>query len=186
VTAAPALRPAAFLDRDGVLNRAIIRSGKPHPPASLEELEIVPEAGEALQRLKEAGFALVVVTNQPDVARGLTPLAVVEAINQRIRKALPVDAVEMCLHDDLDGCDCRKPKPGMLTRAAERLRIDLSLSFMVGDRWRDIAAGRAAGCRTILVGEGYGERLASPPEATVATITEAVEWILESLRNGAT
>jgi D-glycero-D-manno-heptose 1,7-bisphosphate phosphatase len=145
-------------------------------------MEIVPEAPSALKRLKEAGFVLIVVTNQPDVARGTTPLSVVESINDRLAQAMPVDAWEMCIHDDADNCDCRKPKPGMLTRSGARLNISLGSSAMVGDRWRDIEAGRAAGCRTILVGDGYGEKEIAAPDAKVLTIAEAAEWILGNLR----
>ena len=171
-----------FLDRDGVLNRAVVRDGRPYPPANVADMEIAPEAPEALRRLKQAGFLLVVVTNQPDVARGTTPLIVAEAINARITDTMPVDAVEMCIHDDADRCDCRKPKPGMLVRSAARLQIDLAASVMVGDRWRDIEAGRAAGCRTVLVGDGYGEPATCAPDMTVAHMGEAATWILETTR----
>jgi len=172
---------AVFLDRDGVVNRAVIRDGKPFPPANLEELEITPGTESALQDLKKRGFKLIIVTNQPDVARGLTSQAAVEKINQALATSLPLDDVFVCYHSDENNCDCRKPKPGMLLEAAQKHNIDLSRSYMVGDRWRDIDAGHNAGCKTILVDSGYNERApARPPEARVRSLREAADWILQS------
>jgi len=174
------MRRAVFLDRDGVLNRAVVRDGKPYPPATPEELEIVPEAPEALARLKASGFLLVVVTNQPDVSRGTQTREVVEAIHERLRAALPIDDVRTCYHDDHDGCDCRKPKPGLLLKAAAEFGLELEASFMVGDRWRDIDAGAAAGCRTIYIDLGYRERGPSKPANYRAKdLCETVGWILQ-------
>jgi D-glycero-D-manno-heptose 1,7-bisphosphate phosphatase len=170
---------AVYLDRDGVLNRAMVRDGKPYPPASPAEFEILPGVPEALARLRKAGFRLVVVTNQPDVARGVTPLSTIEAIHARMAAILPLDAIEACLHSHDGECDCRKPQPGLLLRDAAAHGVDLRGSFMVGDRWRDIDAGAAAGCRTILVDEGYAERApARPPDHVCGSLPEAAEWIL--------
>lgn len=171
---------AVFLDRDGVLNEPVVRNGKPYPPASLDELRIYPDAAPALARLKHAGFLLIVVTNQPDVARGRTPRRLVEAVNTAIGAALPIDDFLVCWHDDADACACRKPKPGLLREASSRYGIDLSRSFLIGDRWRDIDAGAAAGCRTVLIDRHYRER---PPEHApdfrAESLTEAAEWILQ-------
>src|SRR5208283_5326469 len=139
---------AVFLDRDGVLNRAIVRDGKPYPPSSLEQLEIVEGAAAGLARLKDLGFLLFVVTNQPDVARGTQTVEAVRAIHDAMRQTLTIDEFLICPHDDQDGCQCRKPSPGLIIEAQHRYGIDLSRSFLVGDRWRDIDAGHAAGCRT--------------------------------------
>lgn len=167
---------AVFLDRDGVINRAVVRAGKPHPPASVDELELLPGVPEALARLKAAGYSLVVVTNQPDIARGATTAGAVEAIHARLRATLPIDEIRVCPHDDADGCACRKPKPGLLLRPP---RHDLAASVMVGDRWRDIEAGRAAGCGvTILVDYGYDEAPAAEPTARVGSLAEAADWLL--------
>jgi D-sedoheptulose 7-phosphate isomerase len=175
----PDLRRAVFLDRDGVLNEAVIRDGKPHPPASLSDLRIVPGTATALARLKEKNFLLLVVTNQPDVARGKQKRDVVEEIDRRLRAELPLDDVFTCFHDDADACDCRKPQPGLLTRAAQLYGIDLSRSYLAGDRWRDIDAGASAGCKTVWIDHGYTEQPpASPPDARVASLVDAVEWIL--------
>jgi D-glycero-D-manno-heptose 1,7-bisphosphate phosphatase len=177
-------RPAVFLDRDGVLNRVYVRDGVSHPPAHLDELEFLPGVADAAGRLHSAGFALVVVTNQPDVARGTQTRARVEELNDRVRAALPVLDVLTCFHDTPDGCACRKPKPGLLLEAAARWGLDLPRSFMVGDRWSDVAAGRAAGCRSLLVETPYSGRERCRPDRCVADLTEAAEWIISFTRGG--
>jgi D-glycero-D-manno-heptose 1,7-bisphosphate phosphatase len=170
---------AVFLDRDGVLNEAILREGRPYPPASVEELRVVPDAAQALAQLKAAGFELIVVTNQPDVARGTQSRAAVEAMNAMLGAALPIDEFCVCFHGDADECNCRKPKPGLLEDAATRRGIDLRRSFMIGDRWRDIDAGAAAGCRTILIDRQYRERVPEHvPDCRVTSLSAAVSWIL--------
>jgi D-glycero-D-manno-heptose 1,7-bisphosphate phosphatase len=175
-------RSAVFLDRDGVLNEAVVREGKPYPPASAGEVRIVPGAAQALQRLKSLGLPLIVVTNQPDVARGGQTAGAVEAIHNRLRAELPIDDFLVCFHDDGDGCACRKPKPGLILEGAARHGADLSRSFLIGDRWRDIDAGKAAGCRTVWIDHGYREREPSAPDARVTSLAEAVAWILTELQ----
>jgi D-glycero-D-manno-heptose 1,7-bisphosphate phosphatase len=149
---------AVFLDRDGVVNRAIVRDGLPYPPTSLAELQILPGVPEALHALKDAGFLLLVVTNQPDVARGSTTRAAVEELNDALARQLPIDRFYACYHDSGDGCACRKPRPGMLLEASREHGIDLPGSIMVGDRWRDVEAGAAAGCRTVFIDYEYREK----------------------------
>jgi transaldolase len=167
---------AVFLDRDGVLNHAVLRDGKPHPPRDLSELRIVEEAGPALKRLRDAGYRLIVVTNQPDVARATTTREVVDAINARIGAAMAVDEFVVC---DQDGdAPCRKPNPGMLLGAAKRHDLDLRRSFLIGDRWRDVAAGQRAGCVSLFIDHHYAERQPDPPFVRVASIEAAVDWIL--------
>jgi D-glycero-D-manno-heptose 1,7-bisphosphate phosphatase len=175
-----ALRQAVFLDRDGVINRALERDGKPYPPANLSEFEILPGVAEACLSLRVAGYLLVVATNQPDVGRGTIPKATVEAIHQHMCRKLPLDAVEVCYHPGKgqSDCPCRKPRPGMLTQAAERLGIDLSRSWMVGDRWRDVDCGHAAGCRTIFIDRGYAEELRQKPDFRARDLEEAAGIIL--------
>jgi D-glycero-D-manno-heptose 1,7-bisphosphate phosphatase len=174
-------QPAVFLDRDGVINRAEVRNGVPHPPQNLEDFELLAGAVGAVDRLREAGFAIVIVTNQPDVARGEQRRAVVESMNEVVREALEPDSIMVCYHDEVEDCGCRKPAPGMLLAAAEELSLDLVRSFMVGDRWRDIDAGRRAGCQTVFVDRGYGERQPEAPDAIVADLTEAGDWIFAEL-----
>jgi D-glycero-D-manno-heptose 1,7-bisphosphate phosphatase len=180
----PASNPrsrAVFLDRDGVLNRAIVRDGKPYPPASLAELEIVEDAAISLGLLKNLGFLLLVVTNQPDVARGTQTLEAIHEMHEAMRQTLPLDDFLICPHDDRDSCRCRKPLPGLLLEAQTRYGIDLAGSFLVGDRWRDIDAGRAAGCRTVLLDYNYRERGPShPPDARAGSLRDAVDWIVRS------
>jgi D-glycero-D-manno-heptose 1,7-bisphosphate phosphatase len=171
-------RPAVFLDRDGVLNRAFVRAGKPYPPATLEEFELLPGVEAAARRLKGEGFALVVATNQPDVAKGLQRREVVDAMHDRLRRALPLDAIKVCWCVEGPGCGCYKPEPGLLLDAAGELGLDLARSFMVGDRWRDVGAGRRAGCFTILIDRGYDEPLTETPDAVCADLAEAADVIL--------
>ena len=170
---------AVFLDRDGVINRAIVRDGKPYPPDTLDELELIEGVSSALSRLHEAGFRLIVVTNQPDVARGVQTREAVETIHARLVAELPLDEVLACYHDG-DACECRKPKPGALLDAARRHGIDLEQSFMVGDRWRDIEAGQRAGCRCLFVDNGYREPQPSAPFVRIPSLAAAAEWILEN------
>jgi D-glycero-D-manno-heptose 1,7-bisphosphate phosphatase len=173
---------AVFLDRDGVLNEAVVRDGKPYPPANAAEMRLVPGVEVALKRLKSLGFLLIVVTNQPDVAKGLQDRGVVEEIHARLAAVLPLDDILVCYHSGEDGCECRKPAPGMLRQAAERHGIDLPRSFLIGDRWRDVEAGQAVGCRTIQIDYGYRERgPAMPPERLVSSISEAAAWIAEQV-----
>jgi D-glycero-D-manno-heptose 1,7-bisphosphate phosphatase len=174
------VRRAVFLDRDGVINRALERDGLPYPSASLSEFEIFPEVPEACRRLKQAGFLLVVATNQPDVGRGTLKQGAVEEIHAEMRRRLPLDGVEVCYHPGkgLSDCNCRKPRPGMLLRAARELNIDVTQSWMVGDRWRDVDCGHAAGCRTIFIDRGYAEELKQPPDFRVKNLLEAAEIIL--------
>ncbi len=180
-------RRAVFLDRDGVLNRAIVRDGKPHPPSSPDQLEVLPGVPAACAALRGEGFLLIVVTNQPDVARGTQRWPVVEAINEALRARVPLDDIWVCCHDDPDGCLCRKPRPGLLLAAARDWGIDLAGSFMVGDRCKDIEAGGRAGCRTVLIDCDYSETRRCSPDKTAASLREAAAWILEASghrRNG--
>lgn len=167
---------AVFLDRDGTINRSFVREGKPYPPAGLEEFELLPDAVEACLLMKAAGFLLVLATNQPDVGRGTTSREAVEEIHAYLCKHVPLDAVEVC-YDPYDPSDCRKPQPGMLLRAAADMGIDLKLSWMVGDRWRDVDCGYAAGCRTVFIDNGYAEELRAVPDYRVANLLEAAKII---------
>jgi D-glycero-D-manno-heptose 1,7-bisphosphate phosphatase len=169
---------AVFLDRDGVLNRAIVRDGRPYPPAALAALEILPGVPDAVCRLKGAGFLVIGATNQPDVARGTQRREVVEAINAQLKATMPITEIFVC-YEDGDQCPRRKPNPGLLLEAALTYGIDLSASFMVGDRWRDVEAGRRAGCQTVFLDLGYMERPPDPPaDHTAADLPSAVAWIL--------
>lgn len=173
-----ASRRAVFLDRDGVLNQTTVRDGVTRPPDHLGEFAFLPGVPDAVRRLADAGFALVVVTNQPDVARGVQSRERVEEIHDHLRRELPLLDVLACYHDNGDGCACRKPKPGMLLEAARRWSINLEQSFLVGDRWSDVLAGQAAGCRTVLVHTPYSGRDRCAPDCCVAGLPEAAAWVL--------
>lgn len=177
-------RRAVFLDRDGVLNRAFVRAGVPYPPASVAAVEILPGVRVALDLLAASHFALIVVTNQPDVARGTQTRGEVERINTHLQACLPLDAVYTCYHDTPDGCACRKPKPGLLLQAAGEHDLALDESFMVGDRWSDVAAGAAAGCTTLLIDTSYNQRERCVPDALVADLGEAARQITARLTIG--
>jgi D-glycero-D-manno-heptose 1,7-bisphosphate phosphatase len=172
---------AVFLDRDGVLNRPVVRRGKPYPPKDPGELEILPGVKSALDRLRNAGFRLIVVSNQPDVARGTQDRKTAEAINAKLRAALQLDDIFVCYHDDRDRCDCRKPLPGLVLGAAREHHVDLAGSFVVGDRWKDIEAGKRAGCRTVFIDWGYNESLRSKPDHSVRSLAEAADWIVKQI-----
>mgnify|MGYP003394593778 CR=1 FL=1 len=173
------MRRAVFLDRDGVINHAVVREGRPYPPANLAEMEILPGVLDAVKALHDAGLMLIVVTNQPDVARGTTPRAVVEEINNYLASCMPLDEFRTCYHDSGDGCDCRKPLPGAIMSAATKYGIDLGGSYMVGDRWRDIEAGQRAGCKTIFIDYGYAEKQPETVNYRVRSLAEAAKIILE-------
>ena len=183
---AGARRRAVFLDRDGVINRAFVRDGKPFPPPTPQELEILPGVPEALRELKANGFQLLLVTNQPDVGRGKLSVQTLGAMHEDLRAHLPLDDILVCCHTDQDKCDCRKPMPGMIIEAARKHNIDLAASFMVGDRWRDIDAGYNAGCKTILIDYGYSERPPDhEPDLRVRSLREAADWIIRATPKGA-
>jgi len=176
-----AMRRAVFLDRDGVINRSEVVKGKPYPPASLAEMEILPGVPQALESLSKAGFLLIVITNQPDVARGITSRETVEAIHHYMMAHLPLDAFYTCFHDDAAHCDCRKPFPGGLLAAAKQHHITLDSSYMIGDRWRDIEAGERAGCKTIFIDYGYDEKQPTSMHFCAQTLKEAADFILGAI-----
>ena len=184
---------AAFLDRDGVLNRSVtVDGGGERPPWSVEELDVLPEVQEACAWLRALGIVTVIVTNQPDIAYGQVDGSTVDAINDRLCEELALDAVYVCPHGAADDCACRKPRPGMLLKAAADHSIDLEASWMVGDRWVDIAAGRAAGVRTVLIerpGSWAATGAGSPhadlvPDARVRSLFEAVQLIVSGISSG--
>jgi D-glycero-D-manno-heptose 1,7-bisphosphate phosphatase len=175
-------RRAVFLDRDGVINRVTVSNGMPHPPSHAGEFELYEDVADGCAQLKAANFFLVVITNQPDVGRGTQSREAVEAINLKMQSALPLlDRIEICYHGGEaygQPCGCRKPRPGLILRAAAELNIDLKRSYVIGDRWRDVDCARAAGCRAILIQRGYKEALREAPDLTVANFNEAVSAVL--------
>lgn len=172
------LKRAVFLDRDGIINESVVRNGKPYPPATLEDVVILPGVKDALERLKAAGYLTIVATNQPDVTTGKQLQSVVDAIHDMMRETLALDDIRACFCVEGPDCPCYKPKPGLLTEAAKDWKVELKQSFMVGDRWRDVGAGQAAGCTTFFVDYGYREDLTFTPDFTVSGLGEAADIII--------
>jgi D-glycero-D-manno-heptose 1,7-bisphosphate phosphatase len=176
--AAGSLARAIFLDRDGVLIRTDIREGRPYAIRKNADLEYLPGAREAVQLARELGFLTIVVTNQPDVARGLADRAEVDAMHAQLIETLRVDDVQACFEVESPDSRRYKPRPGMLLDAAEKFGIDLGESYLIGDRWRDIDAGKAAGCFSIFIDCGYSEELRQTPDAIVPDIIAAMELVV--------
>ena len=170
-------RPCIFLDRDGVLNKSIVREGKPYPPREFKEFTWIPGVIELCLSLKKAGYLLVVVTNQPDITSKLTTWKAVHQIHAELLKQIPFNAIKVCT-DLEESSSHKKPNPGMLLEAAQELGVDLSISWMIGDRWRDIEAGKNAGCKTIWINCGYQEKIPEKPDFTVKSMPAAVDIIL--------
>ncbi len=173
----PGLSPAVFLDRDGVLNEVVARGSVVASPRRLDELRICPDAPEAVARLRRAGLRVFVVSNQPDVARGLLRPAELDELTAAIRAEVVVDDWRYCVHTDAHGCECRKPRPGLLLALARDWGVDLTSSYLVGDSARDMEAGIAAGCRTILLRRDYNTGAMGGDE--VRTLGEAADLVLE-------
>ena len=175
------LNPVVFLDRDGTLNASVVREGKPYPPSTVEEMQLLPGVAEACRQLHAVGYTLVVVTNQPDVGRGTQSQPMVEAMHEYLMRIIPeITCIEVCYDPggDTPPSKYRKPAPGMLHRAKEKLGLDLSRSWMIGDRWRDVDCGHRAGCQTIFINWGYDEELREKPDFTVSGFREAAGIIL--------
>jgi len=168
-----------FLDRDGVINKVVDRFGKPTSPRSIDEFELEPYIGESLQTLRAAGFKLFVVTNQPEIARGLLSTEALHLMTSKLMESLPLDGVRICPHDDRDCCGCRKPKPGMLLDLANVHALDLEASYLIGDRSTDTMAGKAAGCSTIILDRPYNQGHLA--DHRVATLKQAAELILREI-----
>lgn len=171
------MRRAIFLDRDGVINKVLLNNGKPFSPRSFEDFELFPEVGSILNFLKKMGFINIIVTNQPDIARGLMKMKELNKMHALIQERLPIDDIMVCPHDDADNCDCRKPKYGMLLEAADKWNIDLKKSYLVGDAWKDMEAGKQAGCRTIIIDMPYNKEVAA--DFRVKDVCEVMRIILE-------
>ena len=172
------MKKAVFLDRDGVINKAIVKNGKPCSPMDLNSVEIIFGVKDSLKALRDADWMTIVVTNQPDVARGKISKKEVEKINTYMKNTLPINEFYTCIHDNNDLCECRKPKPGELTLAAKNNNIDLNCSYMIGDRWKDIEAGKRAGCKTIFINSFYKEKQPTDYTFQAKSLSEAVKIIL--------
>jgi len=168
---------AIFLDRDGIINKVIIRDGKPCSPRKIEEFQLLPNIEECLKIFKEMGFLNIIFTSQPDISRGLLKIEDLKKMHKFIMETLPVDEIKLCPHDDKDNCNCRKPKPGLIIEAAKKWSIDLENSFVIGDTWKDIEAGKAAWCKTILIRRKYNKDFQKDYDFEVNNLKETVEII---------
>ena len=175
------MKKAIFLDRDGIINKIILRNGKPCSPRIMEEFIILEDTKETVKILKDTGYTIVIVTNQPDVARRLMKIEDLEKMHNIIKEILCPDRILYCPHDDTDNCDCRKPKPGMIIKAANELNINFNKSFVIGDTWKDIEAGKSAGCITILVDTQYNKEVKS--DYRINNLKEVIEIIKLSMNN---
>lgn len=172
---------AVFLDRDGVINRSLVRNGKPYAPVVVDEFEIYPDVPDSIAVLKASGYLVIVITNQPDLSTGKQTFESLDLIHQRLKNLCLVDDIKICPHTDAHGCTCRKPSPGMLMESAKEWGIDLSKSFMVGDRWRDVAAGQAAGCKQVFfIDHGYQEKKPSPPFTLINSLHQCAQIIVKT------
>ena len=171
---------AVFLDRDGVLSRGFVINGKSYAPRKISDFKLLPGSKKSILRLRNAGFKVIVVTNQPDIGNGLIKLSEVETMHEVLKKKTNPDAIYLCPHSQSHRCNCRKPKPGMLLEAALVHKINLSKSFMVGDRASDIEAGLRAGCSAIFINRHYAEPYPNGQNYTVSSLTKAVDYILSN------
>ena len=175
-------KKAVFIDRDGVINEVIMRNDKPSSPWFFEEFKIIDGAAIALEELKKIGFLNIIFTSQPDVARGNLSIIELEKMHKEIKEKLLIDEIKVCPHDDGDNCNCRKPKPGMLLEAAIEKNIDLGKSYVIGDTWKDVEAGKTVGCKTFLIRREYNKDYQRDYNFEVANLKEAVE-IIKKLEN---
>ena len=171
------MRKAIFLDRDGVINKIFIKNNYPFSPTLFDMLEIFPGVKESILRLKKLNFVCLVVTNQPDVSRGKIEKKTIIKMNNYLKDEIKLDDIFVCYHDDHDKCKCRKPKPGLLLDASKKWDINLKKSYMIGDRWRDIEAGKSVGCKTIFIDYDYKETKPKNPDFTTDSLLNAVHLI---------
>lgn len=171
------MRKAVFFDRDGVVIEPKIINRKPYPVNNLGQVHIYCGMRDTMAILMKMGYLVFIITNQPDVSRKTQSIETVNEINQFLLDNLPIDDIFMCIHSDEDKCECRKPKPGLLLQAKEKYDIDFSKSFLIGDRWKDIDAGYAVGCTTILIDRNYKEKWSFNTDFVIKDISEILEVI---------
>jgi len=168
---------AVFLDRDGVINRPIIKNGRSYGPTKLKDFRLFPKVKNSIKSLKKKGYKVFIVTNQPDVSRGKIKKEIVIEMHKYLLSRVKPDDIFVCYHDDHDYCKCRKPKPGLLLDAAKKWNIDLKNSYIIGDRWKDIQAGKYAGCKTIFIDLNYRETKPKNPDFITDSLLNAVHFI---------
>jgi len=170
------MKKAVFIERDGVLNQAFVNGRQQVGPASLAEFRLQEGVLPLLARLKEAGFLLLVTTNQPGIARGDLSRRELDRMHDQLRRLIPVDDIFICPHDDPDRCPCRKPRPGLFQEARCKWQLNMNASFVVSDKWQDVEAARSAGCTSILIRSAWNG--AAHPDLILQDFGSVVEKIL--------
>ena len=173
------LSKAIFLDRDGVINRPLIKNGKGYAPRLLKDFKIYSSVKKDIKKLKKNGYKIFVITNQPDVNNKLIKKKTLKAMHKILKKKLCVDKILYCPHDKKENCKCRKPKTELIKNAIKGKKIYLKKSYMIGDRASDIEAGYRAGCKTIFINKNYLELKPKKQDKTVKTLNAAVNYILK-------
>ena len=171
------MKKAIFLDRDGVLNNVNVNKGKPFSPSSFKEFKVLPNVRSTIEKFKLLNYLCIVVTNQPDISRGKISKNEVSKMNNYLKKQIKIDDLFACYHDDVDECECRKPKPGLLFFAGKKWDIDFKKSYLIGDREKDILAGNAAGCKTIFIDNNYGEKKPLSQNFTITSLEQTLKII---------
>lgn len=149
---------AFFLDRDGVINKSLLKKGKPLAPREFKQFKIIKNVDKSLIFLKKQGFKNIIITNQPDIKKGLIKNSTSKRINKEIKKKLQIDDIFICKHTDEDNCNCRKPKTGLIKKAKKKWNIDLKKSYLIGDRWRDIFLANKLKINCFYIDKNYKER----------------------------
>ena len=173
------MNKAIFFDRDGVLIQAPVIDGKPKSIENVSDIIFIVEES-LIIKLRDLGFYLIAITNQPDISRKKIKPEFVEKINNLIKTKYYLDDFYVCPHSDQDNCECRKPKNGLILDAAKDYNLDLSSCFMIGDRWRDIAAAEISGCKSIYIDYSYNEQKPYKQDYTVKCPSSAIKKILEN------
>ena len=171
------LNKAIFLDRDGVINKSIIANGKPYAPLLFEDFVFYEDTKKAIVVIQSLDYKTIIVTNQPEINKGNLNHEELKRMNDRIYNELKIDDIFVCEHTSEEDCDCRKPKPGMILNASKKHNIDLSQSFLIGDRYKDIESAHAAGCNSIFIDRKYSEKFPNKQIKSVSSFYEAAIFI---------
>jgi D-glycero-D-manno-heptose 1,7-bisphosphate phosphatase len=177
------MHKAVFLDRDGVINRGFIVDGKSYAPRKIEDFKLLPFVIQSVEKLINNGFLVIVITNQPDIANGLLDIETLNLMHEKLITKLKLTDIYFCPHSKNENCECRKPKPGMIYSAVKKYKINISNSFLVGDRASDIEAANAIRCRSIFINRNYKEPKPFTQEKTVNSLKSATNYILKLKKN---
>tara|TARA_Y100000996_G_C22342075_1_gene569100 strand:+ start:206 stop:739 length:534 start_codon:yes stop_codon:yes gene_type:complete len=163
---------AFFFDRDGILNKVILKKNKPYSPRYPKQVVKNYEILKLIKLLKKKKFKKIIITNQPDIKTGKLTKHSLRTINNDIKLFFSIDDIFVCTHNKFDKCHCRKPKIGMIKLAEKKWNLDLKKSYLIGDRWKDIDAGNKAGCKTIYIDYNYDEKKPKKPIYSFKSLTQ--------------